>query len=200
MKDSYPLAMPPELQAIASPPCLLPGESRQEFERIRRLLVDDIHPETIVEWLWTLDLADLSWEILRYRSLKQKTLEAFRVVAVEMVLRRVDGYGVPQDGTVAVQAYCRCNASQWRDDPEAAAEIEARLQRFGFDAIALNAAVYNEARVQFEMFDTLLQRAQQRRMVLLREISVRREFAKRVEKVSERVIRREFRCLEKRNP
>jgi hypothetical protein len=196
MKDSYPLAMPPELQAIAPPPCLLPGESRQEFERIHRMLIDDIRPETTVEWLWTLDLVDLSWEILRYRSLKQKTLETFRAVAVEMVLRRVDGCGFHQDGTVAVQAYCRCNASQWRDDPEAAAEIEARLERYGFDAIALNTAVYNEARDQFEMFDT---RAQQRRMVLLREIGVRREFAKRVEKVSERLAGGEFRCLEKRN-
>jgi hypothetical protein len=99
-----------------------------------------------------------------------------------------------------VQAYCRSNALQWREDPEATVEIEARLEKYGFDAIALNAAVFNEARDQFEMFDTLLQRAQQRRMVLLREIGVRRELTKRVEKVSERLAGGEFRCLEKRNP
>jgi hypothetical protein len=42
------------------------------------------------------------------------------------------------------------------------------------------------------MFENLMQRAQQRRIVLLREISVRREFAKRAEAVSDAVIDAEF--------
>jgi hypothetical protein len=71
--------------------------------------------------------------------------------------------------------------------PRRAVEIESRLKRFGFDPIALNAEVYVQARDQLEIFDNL-QRAQQRRMVLLREISIRREFAKRMKRVSDRVI------------
>jgi len=71
--------------------------------------------------------------------------------------------------------------------PRRAVEIESRLKRFGFDSIALNAEVYVQARDQLEIFDNL-QRAQQRRMVLLREISIRREFAKRMKRVSDRVI------------
>jgi hypothetical protein len=42
------------------------------------------------------------------------------------------------------------------------------------------------------MFENLMQRAQQRRIVLLREISVRREFAKRAEAVSDAVITAKF--------
>jgi hypothetical protein len=42
---------------------LLPGESLHEFEAIRQMIVDDVQPETNIEWLWTPDLVELSWEI-----------------------------------------------------------------------------------------------------------------------------------------
>jgi hypothetical protein len=35
------------------------------------MMVNDIQPQTNIEWLWTLDIAELSWEILRYRHLKK---------------------------------------------------------------------------------------------------------------------------------
>jgi hypothetical protein len=87
-----------------------------------------------------------------------------------------------------VQLYARRSALEWRDDPDAAIEIEARLERFGFDAVALNAEVYIQARDQLELFDQLMQRAQQRRMALLREIGIRRELALRARSNSDAVI------------
>jgi hypothetical protein len=42
------------------------------------------------------------------------------------------------------------------------------------------------------MFDALMQRAQQRRIVLLREIGIRRAFTKRAERVCEAVIEARF--------
>jgi|GraSoiStandDraft_32_1057276.scaffolds.fasta_scaffold1055596_1 hypothetical protein len=50
------------------------------------MMVDDIQPETDAEWLWTLDLVDLSWEIFALPQLKG-ILDAYRVVAIEAVLR-----------------------------------------------------------------------------------------------------------------
>jgi hypothetical protein len=84
-------------------------------------------PRTNIEWLWILDLAELSWEILRYRCLKQKTLESFRQVAIEAILRRLDGSGIPDYAAQTMLAHTRRNAQQWREDPVAAAEIEGRL-------------------------------------------------------------------------
>jgi hypothetical protein len=172
--------------------CLLAGESRHEFETIRQMMIDEIHPRTNLEWLWILDLAELSWEILRYRCLKQKTLESFRQVAIEAILRRLDGSGIPEYAAPKMLAQTRRNAQQWREDPLAAAEIEGRLKQYGFDAVAINAEVYVQAERQLEMFENLMQRAQQRRITLLREISVRREFAKRAEAVSDAVITAKF--------
>jgi hypothetical protein len=186
------LSIPVELKSFTGEACLLAGESRHEFETIRQMMIDDIRPKTNIEWLWTFDLAELSWEILRYRCLKQKTLESFRQVAIEAILRRLDGSGLPDYAAPKMLAHTRRNAQQWREDPVAAAEIEGRLEQYGFDAIAINAEVYVQAERQLEMFENLMQRAQQRRIVLLREISVRREFAKRAEAVSDAVITAKF--------
>jgi hypothetical protein len=71
MSDLNHPAMPAEFKEFTQHPCLLPGESRREFETIRRVIIDDIRPGTNIEWLWTLDLGDLSWEILRYRSMSR---------------------------------------------------------------------------------------------------------------------------------
>jgi hypothetical protein len=184
--------IPVELKSFMEQACLLAGESGHEFETIRQMMIDDIRPKTNIEWLWILDLAELSWEILRYRCLKQKTLESFRQVAIEAILRRLDGSGIPDYAARTMLVHTRQNAQQWREDPVAAAEIEGRLKQHGFDAVAINAEVYVQAERQLEMFENLMQRAQQQRIVLLREISVRREFAKRAEAVSDAVITAKF--------
>jgi hypothetical protein len=186
------LSIPAELKSFAEITCLLPGESGRDFEAIRVLIIDDVRPETPIEWLWILDLAEMSWEILRYRRLKQKILESYRQAAIETILRRLDGAGIAAHAAQSMLAQTRRNAMQWREDPDAAVEIEARLKRCGFDAVVINAEVHVQARDQLEMFDVLMQRAQQRRIILLREIGIRRDFAKRAERVSEAVIETRF--------
>jgi hypothetical protein len=177
------LTVPAELIPFSEPSFLLPGESRQDFEAIRQMMVDDIRPETNIEWLWTLDLVELSWEILRYRRLKKRILDAHRVAAIEAILQRLDGEGMPSEAMPMVQTRARRTAAEWRNDQEAAVEIEARLDRGGFDAIDINAEVFVQARELFDLFDQLMIAAQRRRIGLLREISIRHEFVRRVRRV-----------------
>ena len=103
---------------------------------------------------------------LRSSVLPGKTIEGMRAEAVPMV-----------------RMHARRTANEWRDDPAAAKEIEARLHRSGFDNTDINAEVLVQARELFAMFDQLMQSAQSRRIGLMREISVRREFAIRVRRV-----------------
>ena len=177
------LTAPAELMPFAEPSFLLPGENLRDFEVIRQMMVGDIQPQTNVEWLWTLDLVELSWEILRYRRLKKRILDAHRVAAIKSILERLDGEGMPAEATPMVQMQAQRTAAEWRDDPDAAIDIEARLHRSGFDNFGINAEVFVLARQSFEMFDQLIQQAQNRRIGLLREISIRREFAKRARRV-----------------
>jgi hypothetical protein len=140
------LSIPAELKSFAEDTCLLPGESRREFEAIRCMIIDDVRPKTPIEWLWILDLVEMSWEILRYRCLKQKILESYRQAAIEALLPRLDGSGITAHATQTMLAQTRRNALQWREDPDAAVEIEARLNRYWIDAVVINAEVHVQAR------------------------------------------------------
>jgi hypothetical protein len=177
------LTVPAELIPFSEPSFLLPGENLRDFEAIRQMMIDDIQPRTNIEWLWTLDLVELSWEILRYRGLKKRILDAHRITAIEAILQRLDGEGMPAEAMSMVRTQARRTATEWRDDSEAALEIESRLYRSGFDPIDINAEVFVQARELFEMFDQLIHLAQSRRIGLLREISIRREFSARVRRV-----------------
>ena len=95
-------SIPNELKSLEEPSCLLPGESRREFELIRQMIIEDVGPTTSLEWLWTLDLTELSWEILRYRRLREKILQAYRGRAIASILQRLDGAGLAP----ANQKYC----------------------------------------------------------------------------------------------
>jgi hypothetical protein len=183
MAPSGSLTVPAELIAFSEPSFLLPGENLRDFEVIRQMIVDDVQPQSNIEWLWTLDLVELSWEILRYRRLKNRILETHRVDAIEAILRRLDGEGMPAEALPMVEMQAKRTATEWRNDRDAAIEIEARLYRSGFDNIDINAEVFIQARQLFELFDQLLQLAQNRRIGLLREISIRRDFARRARRV-----------------
>jgi hypothetical protein len=134
--------------------------ARREFEAIRQAVIDHIQPETNLEWLWIFDLVELSWEILRYRSCKQKILQASRVTAIESILRRLDAAGMPDHALQNMRLQTMRNAAAWSDEPNAAREIEARLERHGFDVVAINAEVFIQTRDAFALFDGLMHSAQ----------------------------------------
>src|SRR5689334_6509437 len=100
-------------------------------------MVDDFQPRTHVEWLWMLARVDLSGAILRYRQLKKRILHAHRVVAIEAVLRRLNGEGMPPEAMPIVKLQARREADGWRDDPKVARDIETRLLRSAYDDIAI---------------------------------------------------------------
>lgn len=175
--------VPAVLTPFVEPSCLLPGETLRDFEAIRQMMVDDIQPATNIEWLWTLGLVELSCEILRYRRLQERILDAHRQTAIEAMLRRLDGAGMPAQAGPMVQMQSRRTAAEWRCDPEAASDIEARLRRSGVDSVDIDAEVFVQARALFVMFDQLMQSAQNRRIGLLREISIRRQIPTRPRRV-----------------
>jgi hypothetical protein len=174
-------SLPSELRSFAEPN-LLPGESHRDFAIIQKMMIDEVQPVSCMEWLWTLDLVELSWEILRYRRLKMRILALDRSAAIEAIVLRVDGEGLPIEAMPMVRQHARRAAADWRTDPQAAVDIETYLERNGFDQIDINAQVIAQERELFLMFDHLMQSAQSRRVQLLREIHVRRELARRAQK------------------
>jgi hypothetical protein len=179
-ETSKALSIPLELNAFSEPSFLLPGENQQEFDIIRNMMIDEVQPQTNIEWLWTLDLVELSWEIFRYRRLKQRALHEHRHFAIKAILLRLDGAGIPAADFAHLAVQSGRSAEEWRHDPDAALEIEARLRRHGFNETSIDAELFCQAGDAFGTFDALLHRAQDRRIRLLREINARRAISKRL--------------------
>jgi hypothetical protein len=171
--------MPAFLKAIARPLSLLPGEDPEEFEAIRDVIIDDVAPQSGIEWLWTIDLIELSWDIQRYRTLRHKVLETHRQRAIEQVLLRIDCAGIPAASQEMALRHIQQNAARWQDDPQAAIEIEARLASYGFDTCSIDMEVLVQAREIFVMLESLMHSAQNRRINVLREINARRSVGRR---------------------
>jgi hypothetical protein len=98
----------------------------------------------------------------------------------------VGGAGIPVEDLQYLELQVGRSVADWRDNPQAADEIDARLRRHGFNDSAVNAEIFCQARGVFGMFDGLMHAAQNRRMVLLREITSRRELSKRLAKFQSR--------------
>jgi hypothetical protein len=167
-------SIPAQFRSLLKPPRLLPGESQTDYATLRQMMIDEVAPQSSIEWLWTIDLMELSWDVVRYRSLREKVLEVYREAAVESLLQRVDSLGIPPSAQEMAQRHTRRNVEQWRDDPTAASEIEAYLKSKKIDAASINIQVFVQARDLFILFDSLMHSAQSRRIVLLREIAARR--------------------------
>ena len=163
-------ALPVEFEVLAPPPLLLPGESLDHYQALRQAIFADLAPRSAIEWLLVIDVAELSWEIQRYRRLRHTLLETYRQKAIEAALRRIDMIGIAPEFEDEAEYYTLQNALSWRIDPIAATEIDARLAAYGFDAHAITTEVYVQAREILVLFEGLLNAAQTKRMLVLREI------------------------------
>ncbi|WP_051448396.1 hypothetical protein [Bradyrhizobium sp. WSM1417] len=164
-------AMPTEIEAMRPPPQLLPGESIDHYHNLQAAVLRDINPRSAIEWLLAFDIAELSWEMLRYRVLRNRLLSTYRQKAIETMLRRVDVAGIAPALQDLAEIYTIKNALDWRLDPSAALDIEARLGTQGYDQYAISMEVYVQARETLPLFDSLLNGAQLRRLLLLKEVN-----------------------------
>jgi hypothetical protein len=164
------VVMPGEFDSLSPPPLLLPGEDPERYRTLRQAIFDDLAPQSAIEWLLAIDVAELSWEMQRYRMLRHKLLGIYRQKAIEASLRRIDVEGIAPEFRAAAEFYTVRNALDWQFDPTAAHDIEARLASYGFDQHVINMEVYVQAREVFSLFESLLNGAQLRHVMLVKEL------------------------------
>ncbi|WP_247282695.1 MULTISPECIES: hypothetical protein [unclassified Bradyrhizobium] len=162
--------MPSEFEVLCPPPQLLPGENIDQYHALQAVIFHDLDPQSAIEWLLAIDIAELSWEMQRYRLLRYRLLSTYRHKAIEITLRRIDVVGIAPEFQDTAETYTIYNALDWQLDASAASDIEARLRSYGFDQHAISMEVYVQAREILVLFESLLNGAQLRRLMLLKEI------------------------------
>lgn len=161
----------PQFAALCPTPQLLPRENIEHYLALQAVIFRDLDPRSAIEWLLAIDIAELSWEMQRYRILRHRLLSTYRQKAIEMTLRRIDVAGIAPDFQDVAEIYTIGNALDWQLDASAALDIEARLRSYGFDQHAISMEVYVQAREVLALFESLLNGAQLRRLMLLREMN-----------------------------
>jgi hypothetical protein len=58
-----------DLSFFRAPP-LVPGESAADYKRLLSAVTDEIKPADPLETMWTHDIVDLQWDIIRFRRIK----------------------------------------------------------------------------------------------------------------------------------
>jgi hypothetical protein len=52
-------SIPAQSRSLLKPPRSLPGESQTDYATVRQMMIDEVAPQTSIEWLWTIDLIEL---------------------------------------------------------------------------------------------------------------------------------------------
>jgi hypothetical protein len=62
--------VPVEIRDVLGEPPLLATEDPNQYDALLTELAREVRPSDFTEWLWVKDIADLTWDIIRYRRIK----------------------------------------------------------------------------------------------------------------------------------
>ncbi len=172
--------VPEEISSFVEESILvLPGETEEEFLDMMSLMVEDIDPQTNIEWLCVIDLASLWWEIQRYRNWKTAIIKTNRASALEDALYKSDPNYRLLGPQPAIHAQARSDAERWHNDPSHRHELNVRLREHGYDAQGISAHAFVAQMMPLATIERFLASARAQVNAILREVLVRREFGRR---------------------
>ncbi len=78
--------IPADLVEFFADPPLLNNENRAAYYYLRKGIIATIEPTNTIEWVLTLDLADLAWEIRRLKKVKAELVNMTWKEALCMII------------------------------------------------------------------------------------------------------------------
>jgi hypothetical protein len=169
--------------SLFGPSPLTEGEDARQYDEIQARFSATIKPKDFLEEMWTRDVVDLTWEILRMRRLKAGLLTSVMSEGMNKILGLLLGWADADDLSKAWSAR----------DPDAIKAVDALLAERG---LTMNQAAARgfEARIEiFERIDRMAMAAEARRNSALRELERHRaSLAQALRQTSNDIIEAEF--------
>jgi hypothetical protein len=166
----------PSRVVFFGPPPLLEGEDAKAYDELLAGVSGAVNPSDVIEEIWTRDVVDLTWEILRWRRLKASALTATMVDALERLLVRPLKLPLELEEMVGFKPNpAKELAHAWAArDPSAIKRVEELLASVGATIESVQVRALKLALDPVERIDHLTMRAEARRNAVLREIDRRR--------------------------
>jgi hypothetical protein len=187
------ISLPDNLAEFLDDPPLVGDETPESYNIFFAAIVADVKPANSIDWLYTKDVADLSWQIRRERTVLAGVIKFYQTEVVRDFLKGTAEAPNP----VEAAAYRIFNASddaqRWASDPAARREIDARLTAKGHTPSAVLAEAYMRGASQIDAIDKRISACEARRIGIVREIERRNQrFARDLDAASSSVIDGEF--------
>jgi hypothetical protein len=195
--DTAPPAVPPSglAQLFADPP-LVGNEKREDFDRFFSAITAAVNPPDAIAWLYTWDIAYLSWEIKRERVVKADIINSARISAVGRILDSIeDGASFLSPTLLDVGKNDRA-ARLSESNSKSRREIDKKLADNGYGPSDILLAAYNLGAANIDAIDRRIASYETRRMAVMKALEAYNEkFARKLDAASEDIVEAEFKDL-----
>jgi hypothetical protein len=177
--------------SLFGPSPLTEGEDARQYDELQTRFSATIKPKDFLEEMWTRDVVDLTWDILRMRRLKAGLLTSVMSEGMDKILRQLLDWEEAHELSEAWSAR----------DPEAIKSVDALLAARGL-TMELAAARGFEASIDtFERIDRMAMAAEARRNSALRELERHRaSLAQALRQASDDIIEAEYQDVKQTQP
>lgn len=166
------------LPLVLAHPQLLPGETSDDFFRLFDIMVGVIAPLEDIEWLATIELTWLQWDINRYRRWKNKIIANNRASALATALSKTHPGCYLPGAMATIAPESRMQAMEINTKPGAHSDLLARLESHGYD-LDINAGAFVHSIALVAAIDNLLSSARRQVAMILRQVELQKEFIRR---------------------
>jgi hypothetical protein len=172
-------------------PALLRTESEEDFGKLFDELKRDIEPATFVELTYVFEVAQIIWDIMRYRRDKAGIINnTFRKALVNLLQQILPPPGAGSNLlSLQLRSKAQQLASEWFSSQESKDRVSGLLEEAELDLRAVEAEALRLSLDDMERVDRLLTAAEASRDKALRSIAWYREsFARKLRQSSERIL------------
>jgi hypothetical protein len=176
---------------LFGPSPLTEGEDARQYNELQAHFSATIKPKDFLEEMWTRDVVDLTWDILRMRRIKAGLLTSVMSEGMDKILSLLLGWAEARELSKAWSAR----------DPDAIKTVDELLAEKG-QTMELAAARGFEANIDvFERIDRMAMAAEARRNSALRELERHRaSLAQALRQASDDVIEAEYQDVKQTQP
>ena len=197
-KASIETLVPVEIRDMLGKPPLLATEDPNQYDALLTELAREVRPSDFIEWLWVKDIADLTWDIFRYRRIKASYVDGrFRSALVQqlnLALQR-DKRAAHPDKSALRFDHDRIldEANKLATDFLANANTKEKrdkwLKAHGVNAESITATFFDDEVDELEAIERMLASVEYRRNNALHEIERRRNaLGRALRQTSDRII------------
>jgi hypothetical protein len=84
------IEIPKQLESLLGQPPLLEGEDRAAYLALRSLVIEELQPKTVMDWIYVHDLVTQFWEEQRFRRASVAIIRGGMLAALEYFFEEID--------------------------------------------------------------------------------------------------------------